>query len=175
MANFAVERYGRLDVLHNNVGVGVPGTVETVKLADWHRVLDANLTSAMLCSKFAIPKMRLGGGESIILVSSILGAIGLSGNTGGWVAYATAKAGLFGLTYSLAADYATENIRANCIIIGSVHRHVAQWGPTRASGVVRWCRRRPRAPPGTSRRAPCISRATRRAGSPASSCRSTAA
>jgi NAD(P)-dependent dehydrogenase (short-subunit alcohol dehydrogenase family) len=64
MANFAVERYGRLDVLHNNVGVGVPGTVETVKLEDWHRVLDANLTSAMLCSKFAIPKMRSGGGGS---------------------------------------------------------------------------------------------------------------
>ena len=81
-------------MLHNNVGVGVPGTVETVKLEDWHRVLDANLTSAMLCSKFAIPKMRLGGGGSIIMVSSILGAIGLSGNTGGSVAYATAKAGL---------------------------------------------------------------------------------
>ena len=47
--------------------------------------------------------------------------IGLSGNTGGSVAYATAKAGLFGLTYSLAADYAAENIRANCIVIGSVH------------------------------------------------------
>jgi NAD(P)-dependent dehydrogenase (short-subunit alcohol dehydrogenase family) len=121
MANFAVERYGRLDVLHNNVGVGAPGTAETVKLEDWHRVLDANLTSAMLCSKFAIPKMRLGGGGSIIMVSSVLGAIGLSGNTAGSVAYATAKAGLFGLTYSLAADYATENIRANCIIIGSVH------------------------------------------------------
>ena len=121
MADFAVERYGRLDVLHNNVGVGAPGTAETVKLEDWHRVLDANLTSAMLCSKFAIPKMRSGGGGSIIMVSSVLGAIGLSGNTAGSVAYATAKAGLFGLTYSLAADYATENIRANCIIIGSVH------------------------------------------------------
>jgi len=121
MAAAAVERYGRLDVLHNNVGVGAPGTAETVKLEDWHRVLDANLTSAMVCSKFAIPKMRAGGGGSIILVSSILGAIGLSGNTAGSVAYATAKAGLLGLTYSLAADYATENIRANCIIIGSVH------------------------------------------------------
>ena len=121
MAAFAVERYGRLDVLHNNVGIGAPGTAETVKLEDWRRVLDANLTSAMLCSKFAIPRMRAGGGGSIILVSSILGAIGLSGNTGGSVAYATAKAGLFGLTYSLAADYATEHIRANCIVIGSVH------------------------------------------------------
>jgi NAD(P)-dependent dehydrogenase (short-subunit alcohol dehydrogenase family) len=120
MANFAVERYGRLDVLHNNVGVGVPGTVETVKLEDWRRVLDANLTSAMLCSKFAIPKMRSGGGGSIIMVSSIAGAVGLMGSSGA-VAYSTAKAGLHGFTQSVAADYATQNIRANCIIVGSVH------------------------------------------------------
>jgi NAD(P)-dependent dehydrogenase (short-subunit alcohol dehydrogenase family) len=121
MAAFAVERYGRLDIMHNNVGIGAPGTAETVKLDDWHKVLDANLTSAMLCSKYAIPRMRANGGGSIIMVSSILGAIGLSGNTGGSVAYATAKAGLFGLTYSIAADYVTQNIRCNCIIIGSVH------------------------------------------------------
>jgi len=121
MAKFTMDRYGRFDVLHNNVGIGSPGTAETVKLEDWHKVLDANLTSSLLCSKFAIPEMRQGGGGSIIMVSSILGAIGLSGNTGGSVAYATAKAGLFGLTYSIAADYVTENIRCNCIIIGSVH------------------------------------------------------
>jgi NAD(P)-dependent dehydrogenase (short-subunit alcohol dehydrogenase family) len=121
MAAFAAERYGRLDIMHNNVGVGAPGTAETVKLDDWHKVLDANLTSAMLCSKYAIPRMRANGGGSIIMVSSILGAIGLSGNTQGSVAYATAKAGLFGLTYSIAADYVTQNIRCNCIIIGSVH------------------------------------------------------
>jgi NAD(P)-dependent dehydrogenase (short-subunit alcohol dehydrogenase family) len=130
MAAFAVERYGRLDIMHNNVGIGAPGTAETVKLDDWHKVLDANLTSAMLCSKYAIPRMRANGGGSIIMVSSILGAIGLSGNTGGSVAYATAKAGLFGLTYSIAADYVTQNIRCNCIIIGSVHTPmVAGMGP----------------------------------------------
>src|SRR5262249_11988658 len=94
MAAFAMQRYGRLDVLPNNVGTGAPGTAETVKLEDWHRVLEANLTSSMLCSKYAIPEMRKGGGGSIIMVSSILGAIGLSGNTQGSVAYATAKAGL---------------------------------------------------------------------------------
>ena len=64
--------------------------------------------------------MKAGGGGSIIMVSSIVGAMGLSGSTGA-VAYATAKAGLFGLTQSIAADYATQNIRSNCIIVGSVH------------------------------------------------------
>jgi NAD(P)-dependent dehydrogenase (short-subunit alcohol dehydrogenase family) len=120
MAEFATRTYGRLDILHNNVGIGAPGTPETVKLEDWHRVIDANLTTAMLCSKYCIPRMKAGGGGSIIMVSSIAGAVGLMGSPGA-VAYSTVKAGLHGFTHSVAADYATENIRANCIIVGSVH------------------------------------------------------
>ncbi len=120
MAAFAVKRYGRLDILHNNVGVGGPGNPETVELETWNRVLETNLTSSMICAKYCIPKMREGGGGSIINISSIAGALGLSGSTGA-VAYATAKAGLHGMTLSIAADYATQNIRCNCIIVGSVH------------------------------------------------------
>ena len=120
MAEFAVKTYGRLDVLHNNVGIGAPGTPETVKLDDWHKVLEANLTTTMLCTKYCIPRMKAGGGGSIIMVSSIAGAVGLMGSPGA-VAYSTAKAGLHGFTQSVAADYATENIRANCIVVGSVH------------------------------------------------------
>jgi NAD(P)-dependent dehydrogenase (short-subunit alcohol dehydrogenase family) len=120
MAEFAIKTYGRLDILHNNVGIGGPGTPETVTLETWNKVLEANLTTTMLCSKFCIPRMKAGGGGSIIMVSSIAGALGLMGSPGA-VAYATAKAGLHGFTLSVAADYATENIRANCIIVGSVH------------------------------------------------------
>ncbi|MGE0421042.1 MAG: SDR family NAD(P)-dependent oxidoreductase [Reyranellaceae bacterium] len=120
MADFAVDRYGRLDILHNNVGVGGPGTPETVSMEDWNRVLQTNLTSSMVCCKYAIPKMLAGGGGSIIMVSSIAGAVGLSGSAGA-VAYATAKAGLHGMTMSIAADYATKNVRCNCLIVGSVH------------------------------------------------------
>jgi NAD(P)-dependent dehydrogenase (short-subunit alcohol dehydrogenase family) len=119
MADFAVRTYGRLDVLHNNVGVGAPGTPETVTLADWHKVLEANLTTTMLCTRYCIPKMKESGGGSIIMVSSIAGALGLMGSTGA-VAYSTAKAGLHGFTLSVAADYVTEKIRANCIVVGSV-------------------------------------------------------
>ena len=118
MADFAAKKYGRLDILHNNVGIGGPGTPETVTLETWNKVLEANLTTTMLCSKYCLPRMKEGGGGSIIMVSSIAGALGLMGSAGA-VAYATAKAGLHGFT--VAADYATQNIRANCIIVGSVH------------------------------------------------------
>lgn len=119
MAAFAVERYGRLDVLHNNVGVGAGGTTVTVSLGDWNRLLQANLTSAMLCCRACIPRMRASGGGSIINVSSTAGVLGLSG-TPGAVAYTATKAGLQGLTLSVAADHATEGIRANCLIVGTV-------------------------------------------------------
>ena len=120
MAAFTVKTYGRLDILHNNVGIGAPGTPETVTLADWNKVLEANLTTTMLCTKYCLPEMKKAGGGSIIMVSSIAGALGLMGSPGA-VAYSTAKAGLHGFTMSVAADYATQNIRANCIIVGSVH------------------------------------------------------
>jgi NAD(P)-dependent dehydrogenase (short-subunit alcohol dehydrogenase family) len=120
MAEHAVEVYGRLDILHNNVGIGAAGTPETVSLADWTKVLEANLTTTMLCTKYCLPKMKEAGGGSIIMVSSIAGALGLMGSTGA-VAYSTAKAGLHGFTRSVAADYATQNVRANCIVVGSVH------------------------------------------------------
>lgn len=120
MAAFAVERYGRLDILHHNVGVGAGGNSVTVMLEDWERLLQSNLTSAMLCCRACIPRMRQGGGGSIITVSSTAGMVGLSG-TPGAVAYAASKAGLQGLTLSVAADHAAEGIRANSLIVGTVY------------------------------------------------------
>ncbi len=120
MAEFAAERYGRLDVLHTNIGYGAPGRAEDISLADWQRIFDGNATTTLLCAKHCIPKMRVGGGGSIITVSSVAGATGLRRKTGG-VAYAAAKGAVHGLTYSLAADYAAENIRVNCLIVGTVY------------------------------------------------------
>jgi NAD(P)-dependent dehydrogenase (short-subunit alcohol dehydrogenase family) len=119
MAAFAVERYGRLDILHNNVGVGAGGNTVTVTLEDWDRLIQSNLTSAMLCCRACIPRMRAGGGGSIVNVSSSAGMLGLSG-TPGAAAYSATKAGLQGLTLSVAADHAAEGIRANCLIVGTV-------------------------------------------------------
>src|SRR5436190_9181710 len=99
MAAFAMERCGRLDILVNNVGVGAGGTTVTVSLEDWNRLIQANLTSAMLCCRACIPRMRESGGGAILNVSSTAGMVGLSG-TPGAVAYAATKAGLQGLTLS---------------------------------------------------------------------------
>ncbi len=119
MAAFAVERYGHLDILHNNVGIGGSGTAETVDLGNWDKVLETNLTAALLCCRACIPRMRVNRGGSIINVSSTAGAVGLQGATGA-IAYVATKAGLQGMTLSLAADYAAEGIRANCLIVGTV-------------------------------------------------------
>ncbi len=131
MGRAVQERYGRLDILCNNVGVGAaPGRVEEVDDDAWHQLLHVNMTSAMMCSRVAVPLMRdSGGGGSIINVSSIAGALGLISNEGA-AAYAATKSGVHGLTLSIAADYATEEIRCNCIIIGSVATPmVARLGP----------------------------------------------
>jgi NAD(P)-dependent dehydrogenase (short-subunit alcohol dehydrogenase family) len=119
MAAFAVARYGRLDILHNNVGIGGTGTAENVDLAYWDKVFQTNLTSALLSCRACIPRMRASGGGSIINVSSTAGAVGLQGSTGA-VAYVATKAGLQGMTLSLAADFAADGIRANCLIVGTV-------------------------------------------------------
>jgi NAD(P)-dependent dehydrogenase (short-subunit alcohol dehydrogenase family) len=121
MVKTAVDTYGRLDVLVNNVGIGAPGRIEDVTEDDWNNLVNVNMTSAVLASREAVPAMRAsGGGGSIINMSSIAGALGLIGDTGA-AAYAATKAGLHGLTLSIAADYATEGIRCNCIVIGSVN------------------------------------------------------
>jgi NAD(P)-dependent dehydrogenase (short-subunit alcohol dehydrogenase family) len=112
--------YGRLDILHNNIGFGHTGTAETLDLGDWDRIFRANLTTALMACKAAIPRMRAGGGGSIVNVSSTAGAIGLSGTKGG-LAYQTTKAGLHGFTMSVAADHALDNIRCNCLVVGTVH------------------------------------------------------
>ena len=122
MAKAVTSRYGRLDILCNNVGAGAGGglnRVEDVTDETWDSLTNINITSAMKCSRAAVPLMRESGGGSIINVSSIAGAIGLMGSPGA-AAYATMKSATHGLTRSIAADYAAEGIRCNCIIIGSV-------------------------------------------------------
>ena len=125
----AESAFGRLDVLCNNIGIGAPGKVGDVSEEQWDDVIGTNLKSAMLCTRAAVAAMQRSGGGSIINISSIVGAGGLTSDTGS-VAYATSKAGVHGFTQSVAADYAAEGIRSNCIIVGSVHTPMVAWrGP----------------------------------------------
>ena len=113
-----VERFGRLDILFNNVGVAGSGKVTEVEEAVWTRALDVNLKSAVLMSKYAIPKMVETGGGAIIHVSSIDGLrAGMVPN----IPYAVAKGGLITLTRAMAVQHGRQQIRVNCIAPGHLY------------------------------------------------------
>jgi NAD(P)-dependent dehydrogenase (short-subunit alcohol dehydrogenase family) len=113
-----VQQYGKLDILVNNVGIFVPGTLETITEETWDSAMQVNVKGTMLCCKYSIPHMKARGGGAIINISTIAAVVGMQGY-GGMAAYAASKAGLHGLTRAMAADYAADGIRVNGIIVGT--------------------------------------------------------
>ncbi len=113
MVDAAVERYGRLDILDNNVGISRRGTVVDVTEEEWDHIIAVNLKSMILASGAAIPRMIEGGGGSIINISSIAGLRAHSQTP-----YTPTKAAVVGLTFSMAGDHGPDNIRVNCIAPG---------------------------------------------------------
>jgi NAD(P)-dependent dehydrogenase (short-subunit alcohol dehydrogenase family) len=112
----ASSSFGRLDVLFNNAGIDplrARSVMETEE-ADWDRILDVNVKSAYLFSRAAIPLMRVGGGGTIVNTASIAGLR----PAGDESAYSVSKAAMVSLTGSLALDFASDGIRANCVCPG---------------------------------------------------------
>lgn len=116
MVAAAVDRYGRLDALDNNVGISRRGSVLEISEDDWDYVMAVNVKSIVLASKYAIPEMLNSGGGSIINISSIAGLRAHSSTP-----YTTSKAAVQGLTMSMAADHGPDGIRVNCIAPGLVY------------------------------------------------------
>ena len=123
MVQAALDRYGRLDILHNNVGIGGSGTVVEVSEEVWDQVMEVNVKSMMLTGKYAIPAMVETGGGSIINISSI-SAIRPRGLT----AYTVSKGGVIALTQGMAIDHAAQGIRVNCILPGPVYSSMVAGG-----------------------------------------------
>ena len=114
MIDKAVARFGRLDILVNNAGTSIRKPPESYTAAEWHAVLDTNLTGALFCSQAAYPVMKQAGGGKIINIGSMYSIFGTSYGA----AYAASKGALVQLTKSLAIAWAGDNIQVNAILPG---------------------------------------------------------
>lgn len=112
----AANQFGRIDILFNNAGIVLNGSLLECTEGDWDRTMGVNLKSMYLMCREAIPLMRKQGSGCIINMSSIAGTNGIP-NRG---VYSVSKAGVIGLTRSLAADFVQEGIRVNCICPATV-------------------------------------------------------
>lgn len=111
-----VATHGQIDILVNNAGITRDGLMARMKEEDWDNVLDTNLKGAFLCSKAVMRTMMKNRWGRIINVSSVVGFVGNSGQ----VNYGAAKAGLAGLTKSMARELAGRNITVNCVAPGYI-------------------------------------------------------
>jgi NAD(P)-dependent dehydrogenase (short-subunit alcohol dehydrogenase family) len=116
MVQAALDRFGRLDLLDNNVGIGSRGSIIDETEESWRRVMQVNVDSMFLAARHAIPAMRRVGGGAIVNVSSISAL-----RPRGLTAYSVSKGAVIALTRAMAVDHGGEGIRVNCVAPGPVY------------------------------------------------------
>ncbi|MDP1749425.1 MAG: glucose 1-dehydrogenase [Reyranella sp.] len=109
-----VKHHGRLDILVNNAGMSIRKQPQDFTAAEWHMVLDSNLTSAFLCSQAAYPAMKKAGAGKVINIGSMMSIFGAAFAT----AYAASKGGMVQMTKAMATAWAKDNIQVNSILPG---------------------------------------------------------
>ena len=112
----AVERFGRVDLLDNNVGIGSRGSVVELGEDEWRRVMQVNVETMFLVAKHAIPAMKRAGGGAIVNVSSISAL-----RPRGLTVYSVSKGAVIALTRAMAVDHGPDGIRVNCVAPGPVY------------------------------------------------------
>jgi NAD(P)-dependent dehydrogenase (short-subunit alcohol dehydrogenase family) len=122
MVAAALARYGRLDVLVNNAGIGVYKTVLDTTSEEWDRCLAVNLKGVFLCSKYAIPHIKAAGCGAIVNIASVHSYQ----NVGGTAPYAASKGGVVALTRVMAIDHGRDHIRVNAICPGWIYTPLIQ-------------------------------------------------
>ena len=113
-----VERFGSIDILHNNVGITDEHNVVETSEEEWDTVMDVNLKSMFLMCKHVVPHMEKAGGGAIVNISSISA---VRHNLRPFIAYYTSKAGILGFTRGVALDHAKSRIRCNAILPGMMN------------------------------------------------------
>jgi len=116
MVKAALDRFGRLDFLDNNIGIGSRGSVVDETQENWRRVMQVNVETMFLASKHAIPAMIRGGGGAIVNVSSISAL-----RPRGLTVYSASKGAVIALTRAMAVDHGRDGVRVNCVAPGPMY------------------------------------------------------
>ncbi len=114
IVEYTLEKYGRLDILFNNAGIVIPGSVDTISTEDWDRTMAINVRGIYLVSKYAIPHLKKTKG-TIINNSSSVALKGVADRA----AYTASKGAVLSMTRAMAADYLNYHIRVNAICPGT--------------------------------------------------------
>ena len=116
MVQAALDTFGRLDLLDNNVGIGSRGSVVEEPEENWRRVMQVNVETMFLAAKHAIPAMLRNRGGAIVNVSSISAL-----RPRGLTTYSVSKGAVIALTQAMAVDHGKDGIRVNCVAPGPVY------------------------------------------------------
>jgi 2-dehydro-3-deoxy-D-gluconate 5-dehydrogenase len=127
----AVARYGRLDILVNNAGMNIRKGAEVLEEAEWHTVMDTNVTSAFLCTQAAYPEMIRAGGGKVINIGSIMSLFGAPFAA----AYAASKGAVTQFTKSIATAWAKNNIQCNAILPGWIDTELTRGARAQVAGL----------------------------------------
>ena len=125
------EDFGRLDIVINNAGTNIRKMPQDLSLAEWHHVMDTNLTSAFLVSKAAYPHMKRQGGGKVINIGSMMSIFGVRFSP----AYAPSKGGIVQLTKALATAWAVDNIQVNAVLPGWIDTELTQGARREVAGL----------------------------------------
>src|SRR5690242_3851008 len=125
------QRFGRLDILVNNAGTSVRKQPQDLTAADWHHVMNTNLTSAFVCSQAAYPHMKKQGGGKMINIGSMMSIFASS-----YAApYAASKGGIVQMARAMATAWAKDNIQVNAILPGRIDTELTQKARVQVEGL----------------------------------------